>query len=410
MHLFKIKNANLSYLFLADLISNLGNFSMRVTLAVMIYELTGSKASLVASLLIEKLPILLFGNGFGQLAEKLNLKKVLIITDILGILLFIFLAFTYQAIDPLWSCLLFFVSYALRSLFDSAKSKAMVLLCSEKSELNRSVATMLEIAYLAMAISNFMAGYIIEWINISAVLIFNAITFLCSILFVYKIQLSTPCTSILSAIQQSFQFSHVFGLRSNLKIIRENKQLRPLAIMFGMRCLVFGFFNALLPVFILSHFKLTSVGLGIFFLCVCISAMLGVRLYKYFINAPKLLALSQKKIYFICLGLVEVTLMVLCFNGQSVTLFFVFGFLVSMPMLLIECRIDYVFLNESPAHAKSAIRGFQIFLKSTCFSLGIGLSLIMVDYVGAIIIPIIIAIGLTLSLMPVLWDVREQNS
>ncbi len=403
MFFFKHQTKDIRRIFWAYLISSIGNFSARITLAMIIYELTGSHASLAASFIVTKLPIAIFGNALGKLAQQLNAKKVLIVCDGIGIILFLILAYTYKIIGPLGSCVIFFFSYALTSLFDSAKSKVIVNLSPKQADLNYTVATISEIIYFAIAVGPFVSGYIIKFFDIKTVLFFNSMTFLLSILFLLKIQIKDVSSTIVHAIKTSFHPKHMLGILDNISIIRKNNRLIQMSWVYGIRCLMYGMFNALIPVFGLMHYKVDSAGLGYYFLFSCLGGMLGATLYKRLIGRTLLSQNSSQISYLTYFTIIEAIFITISISTDFYFIFLIFGFLQSIPMLLIECRIDFIFLNDAPVDAKSSIRGFQFSLKSMSFSLGILLSIPLSIYVGEKIISLIIFSILIISMIPMYW-------
>ena len=209
----------------AYLISNLGTFAARLALAVIIYDLTGSKASLAASFIVTKLPIVLFGNALGRIASVLNQKKLMLMADACSALLFIGLAIFYRTLGPIWTALAFFLSYVLLSLFDAAKSHYVTHLTKTSDELNYTVATLSELLYIAIALGPFMAGHLTDRFGVTSVLLFNSLSFLISITFIWSLPDAPVRATAISAIRKGLHWRGAWSIVNNLRIIRAHAQL-----------------------------------------------------------------------------------------------------------------------------------------------------------------------------------------
>ncbi|MBI2346316.1 MAG: MFS transporter, partial [Deltaproteobacteria bacterium] len=262
MRHFRGNPSDLRRVFLAYLVSNLGNFSARLTLAVIIYDLTGNTASLAASFIVVKLPMVIFGNALGRMGSFLNQRRVLMVADSVSIVLFTCLAFSYKWIGPFWTAACFFVSYVIASLFDSAKAHYIARISPTKEELNYAVATIAEIIYIAVALGPFIGGYLIEWLNVSAVLLFNSATFAISILYVRRLADVPARMKFWRALLSAFRVTDGWGIGHNFRIVRSHALLSRFTVFFACRSITYGLINAITPVIALAKLGLGSAGLG----------------------------------------------------------------------------------------------------------------------------------------------------
>lgn len=397
MKLFGIPNRDLQKVFLAYLISNLGNYSARLTLSVIIYELTGNPVSLAASFIVTKLPIVIFGNAMGKIASRINQKAILIFSDVVGGVLFVFLAFNYKKIGPLATALVFFVSYSFTSLFDAARAHFVSKLTVTKEELNHAVATFAELIYVAIALGPFIGGHLAEWLQPSSVLLFNALSFLVSIIFISKLSSLPSQDSLKNILCTAFRLSNAWSALENFKVVRDHSMLALFSLFFFTRSITYGLVNALMPVVTLNYLHIGSSGLGNYYLFTCLGAVVGTRLYKRYIGI-RVATEGKTQFYFILsASLVEASLLTLCFSSNTIWLFYLVSFLYGIPMLMIESRIDLIFLYYAPVHEKASVHGFQQVVKSIGFTIGIIASVFFVDEYR-FVVPGLVFLGIMLPL------------
>jgi len=386
-------------IFIAYLISCIGTFSARLTLAVIVYELTGSKTLLAFSFIVTKLPAFLFGNSLGQLAQKLNAKRTLIWSDIIALVLFAILAFTYQRFSVYYTCIFFFASYALSTLFDAAKSKIISRESETPDQLNYAVATISEIIYISIALGPLVSGFIIDSFNIKTVLLFNALTFLCSLLVLSQLKTQKNDGEKLNLFKNGLSIKKAIGFHSNFNIIKSNELLKSVSVLYFIRCFVYGVFNAIIPVIALIVIQSSATELGKYFFFSCLGSIFGTYVYKRWIKLGGQPKTRLQYSYFLPLTIVESFLIYFCLSSHDLLYFYMFGFFMGIPMILIENRVDYIFLNYAPDLAKSSIKGFQYFVKSFAFTFGIIISMLFVDYVGGKGLPLVLSLILTGSVI-----------
>lgn len=393
------QSSQLRQFYSAFLISELGNFSARVTLAVIIYDLTGSSVSLAASFLVTKLPTLLLGNPIGAFVQRMNAKHVMVVSDCCALVLFIGLAFWYHILGPIGTMCGFFCAYVLIAVFDAAKSHCVAVLCPEHKAMNRAVATLAEIIYLTIAVGPFLSGYLIKWFDISAALLFNSATYACSILLIAPLRIPLGVSRFHDAIRGFFRWRSGFGLFENLAIIRRCDVLTQFSALYLLRSITYGLFNAIVPVLALRHLHIGSAGLGQYFLFSCLGGLVGARIYKVWVKLNVPTAGPLQVCYVALMSLIEAIALALCTAATTSWGFYLAGFLSSIPMLLVETRIDFLFLYKAPSGQQSSLRAFQQFIKAAGFTIGIFFAIALAPHVTSRFVPLLMFCGLILPLL-----------
>lgn len=398
--------APLTQFYAAYLISNLGNFAARLTMAVMIYALTGSPASLAASFVVTRLPTLLFGNAMAAFVRRMPAKGVMIVTDALALLLFAGLAMTYQRIGATWTVVAFGLGYVLTGLFDAAKAEVLAQLCPEPEQLNRAAATRAELTYVALACGPWVAGWLIEQYDIRAALLFNSATFACSLCLIVPLRVAAAAPQWRQAIRAACHWRGAFGLLENVAMIRQSSQMVRFSCFYLARSITYGLFNALIPVVALHQLSITGEGLGRYFFLSCVGAACGARVYKTWVKLRVPIAGPRQLWYLALTSVVEATALAACLSATRPAQLYLAGFCFSVPMLLVETRIDFLFLHCAPTHAKSAMNACQQFIKSLGFTIGTLLAVAVVVHVSGWVLPLLLIPGILLPLVALVFPGR----
>lgn len=188
-------------LWLGQAISGLGDAFYYVSFMFMVQKLTGSIAMVGFVGAAEVIPFVLFSPYAGVIADRMDRRKIMLLSDLFagGILLFLATMIWFQHKPPVWS--LFVCAFALssaRSFFMPTKNATIPMLVPAKR--------LMEALSLSMATDNFMklaglsvtAGVLAALFTLSPKLFFlaatgiNAISFLVSAYFIYRLPACVP--------------------------------------------------------------------------------------------------------------------------------------------------------------------------------------------------------------------------
>ena len=238
--------------------SEIGSQMQVVAINWQVYELTGSAASLGFVGLSAFLAIIIFSLPAGLIVDKLNRKKLLLISQILPAILaiiFTYLTFTKQ-ITPMIIYILVFFSFAARSLQGPSRQSIIPQLVPKEFFINAfSLQTMSR--QVSLMIGPAIAGFVIQFFRVEGVYLFNAVTFIIYIFMLVPINIKPHEVGT----QVSYSFKSIW---EGVHFVFSNQILiYTMALDF-----IANFFSSattLLPIFAKDIFNIGPQGLGLLY-------------------------------------------------------------------------------------------------------------------------------------------------
>lgn len=252
-----LKSTNFrNYLFGAS-ISEIGNQMQTVAVAWQIYEMTRNPASLGLIGLANIIPILLFSLVGGVTADKLNRKKLLIISQIclafLGFSLFII---TTMGIAVPWMIYLILGLVATANSFSMpARQSILPHLIDRKFFMNAVSLNTLQFQFATMT-GPAIAGFLIAGYGVSIVYLFNTLSFLAFIISVSFIKIPKH-------IKNEVEFS-VGSVMEGVKFVVKTPILY-LTMILDFLATFLGTATILMPVFAQDVLHVGPQGLGLLY-------------------------------------------------------------------------------------------------------------------------------------------------
>lgn len=191
-----MRNRNVTALWLAQLISSMGDAVYQLALIWLILDLTGS--SIITGLVAmgAYLPAMLFGLLGGVFADKYNRLGIMHLANISQSLTVIVIPLTlyYGVADAMFIGILAFIRSSFGTLFPPALNAFVpeVVAKDQLTKVNSLIATSSQLAYL---IGPAIAGVLLGIISLNRLFIFDAISFIAAsilLLFVIKPKNRTP--------------------------------------------------------------------------------------------------------------------------------------------------------------------------------------------------------------------------
>lgn len=246
------------YYYLGTTFSEIGSQMQVVAINWQVYELTGSAASLGFVGLSAFLAIIIFSLPAGLIVDKLNRKKVLLLSQILpAILAVMFAVMTLtKSITPLAIYVLVFLSFAARSLQGPSRQSIIPQLVPKEYFINAfSLQTMSR--QVSLMIGPAIAGFVIQFFRVEGVYLFNAITFIIYIFMLLPINIKPH--EIVNEVSYSFK-----SIWEGIHFVFTNQILiYTMALDF-----IANFFSSattLLPIFAKDIFSIGPQGLGLLY-------------------------------------------------------------------------------------------------------------------------------------------------
>jgi MFS family permease len=250
------------------LISGIGSQLTSVAMAWQIYEMTNSPLQLGITGLFRAAPIILFSLTGGWLADRMDRRRLLIVTQIVAMLLSLVLAvLTDSGRVKVWHIYaVTFLSTAVMT-FDQPARSAMIPSLVPREHLATAFALNITLRQAAFLAGPFIGGVLIAWAGLSWSYYIDAASFLGVIvcLFYMRVRQSDkpPVREpALKSMQEGFSF------------VWDNSAILGLLVM--DTCVsFFGAYRAMMPVFARDILGVGPTGLGVLLGAPALGALIG---------------------------------------------------------------------------------------------------------------------------------------
>lgn len=217
-----LSNRDFTYLWLGQSISRFGDGIHGIALSWLVLDLTGSPLTLGVTLSLSVLPALCFGLFIGSWVDRWQLKRVLILSDIvrMSILLTLILLLILSHLQVGFIMVSEFILALFSLASNTARSTALPLLVP-KEMITAANSLNISSRYLVDIGGRMLGGFIVLSLGVLGALIINMISFASSLLFVVFSRFpqrkaeTTQATTPLRDIADFFVY-----LRSNPQILR----------------------------------------------------------------------------------------------------------------------------------------------------------------------------------------------
>jgi predicted MFS family arabinose efflux permease len=179
-------------LFISRALSTIGDYVARAALVIAVFSETGSTALMGVTFALTTLPDLIGGPVLAGLADRYPRRAVMVAADLGRALLLLVMAFPGLPLVALWTLL--FAIRLLDSPFGSAYMSTMSVVLPGKRLVKGSAVTQL-VNHIAYTIGYGAGGLVVGLAGLSAVLVFNAGTFLLSGLVILLGVRARPATA-----------------------------------------------------------------------------------------------------------------------------------------------------------------------------------------------------------------------
>ena len=181
------ENANFRRLWLAQIVSENGDWFYTLAIYSLLLDLTGKASSVALALVLQVLPVTLLGPLAGVVNDRISRRKVMIASDLLrmvivGCMLLVRSPQTVWVVYPL----LFFETVMV-SFFEPARTAVIPSVVAESDVI---VANTLSSATWSfdLAIGSVLGGVVAAWLGRDAVFVLNALSFVVSALLISRMR------------------------------------------------------------------------------------------------------------------------------------------------------------------------------------------------------------------------------
>ena len=357
------------------LFSAVGTQISTVAIAWQVYEITNSPFQLGLTGLFRALPVMILSLPGGVLADRVDRRRLLIVTQSLAMLLALVLALlTSSGHVRVWHIYaITFLSGAV-GIFDSPARAAMIPALVPSEQLASAYALNITWRQTASLAGPFVGGIVIGLFGIAASYYIDSITFLGVItcLFFMRVRATAPVEKKESPVQ---------SVRAGFHFIRDNSVI--LALMAMDACVnFFGAYRAMMPAFARDILGTGPTGLG---------ALLGVPAFGALLGSGIVMSLGNPKHK----GrlIISVTLLytvgLICFAlSRSLWLSLIIVFAIGVVDAIGETLRDTLIQLTTPDRMRGRVKSFdQVFMSAGAYmgSAQIGAMATLLGVPGALI-------------------------
>lgn len=182
-------NKNIFYLWIGQIISQSGDSIFEIVLLWLLLDLTGSNAAAGLVGMSAYLPTLLFGVFSGVLVDRFDRRRVMLVADVVraGIVLLVPLLYALDGLNGLVLGVLTFALASFNTLFNPARDVLVGELIQPRDRLTANAMIQTSWQY-AFFIGPAAAGVLLSIVGQIHLFNLDALTFLLSFYFIYKIK------------------------------------------------------------------------------------------------------------------------------------------------------------------------------------------------------------------------------
>ena len=287
VHMKNILKSNNNKLYLLSVITdNLGSSLMSFALPLMVLDITKNGIHLSIISIIETLPILVLGLPAGALTDKLDVKKILIFSDLIRLISYLILSasFAFQLTVNCMILIIYAVSLvvSVTNTINTVSEITFVSFLVEKKDFSELNSLVYGIQYAANFALPIVGGILYQYISHSLLIVICAVFYLISLLLEKKISLKTKSTA----------FTGYTALKSALKTVKTDIK-EGLQYTLNLRSVLYPLILAALVNIVSANFdndsliilrtqlKLSSQNIGIISAIAAVSALIGTLVVNW---------------------------------------------------------------------------------------------------------------------------------
>ena len=281
-----LKSNNNKLYLLSVITDNLGSSLMSFALPLMVLDITKNGIHLSIISIIETLPILVLGLPAGALTDKLDVKKILIFSDLIRLISYLILSasFAFQLTVNCMILIIYAVSLvvSVTNTINTVSEITFVSFLVEKKDFSELNSLVYGIQYAANFALPIIGGILYQYISHSLLIVICAIFYLISLLLEKRISLKTKSTA----------FTGFTALKSALKTVKTDIK-EGLQYTLNLRSVLYPLILAALVNIVSANFdndsliilrtqlKLSSQNIGIISAIAAVSALIGTLVVNW---------------------------------------------------------------------------------------------------------------------------------
>ena len=281
-----LKSNNNKLYLLSVITDNLGSSLMSFALPLMVLDITKNGIHLSIISIIETLPILVLGLPAGALTDKLDVKKILIFSDLIRLISYLILSasFAFQLTVNCMILIIYAVSLvvSVTNTINTVSEITFVSFLVEKKDFSELNSLVYGIQYAANFALPIIGGILYQYISHSLLISICAVFYLISLLLEKRISLKTKSTA----------FTGFTALKSALKTVKTDIK-EGLQYTLNLRSVLYPLILAALVNIVSANFdndsliilrtqlKLSSQSIGIISAIAAVGALIGTLVVNW---------------------------------------------------------------------------------------------------------------------------------
>jgi MFS family permease len=236
-----LRNRNFRIFFTAQIVSVTGTWMQSIAQMWLVLHLTGSGVALGITAALQFTPILLFGTWGGLLADRLDKRKVLMVTQsAAGVVALVLAGLTLGGIVQLWMVYVLALSLGMVNVFDNPARQSFVTEMVGREQIINAVGLNSAVFTLARVIGPAVAGVLIALVGTGWCFLYNGLSYF-PVVFALLLMRPSELHRGLPALRARGQ------IRAGIRYAWNRPELRlPLLLMLVVGTLAFNF-SVLMP-------------------------------------------------------------------------------------------------------------------------------------------------------------------
>jgi MFS family permease len=258
------------WLWSGQAVNGIGNQITRIALPYQVYVLTGSTLAVAALTAAQLIPILIFALGAGSLADAIDRRKLLFVTQ-LGLLACSasLLLLSLQPAPPLVALFaVAFVAAGVGAVDQPTRSSAIPRLVPEE-RLPAAIALNQINFQVGSVVGPAIGGALIATVGLSGAYLVDVLTFAASLAGIAAIAPLPPLTAVTRP--------GLAAIREGLRFVGKRRVILSTFVI-DLNAMIFGMPTSLFPALALDVFKVGPAGLGLMAAAPAVGALLGAVL------------------------------------------------------------------------------------------------------------------------------------
>jgi MFS family permease len=389
-----LRHRNFRLFWMAQLVSLTGTWIQSVAQSWLVLEITNSAFLLGMINAISALPILLFSLPGGLVADLVNKRNLLLLTQALSMILAFILGIMVSLnIAVFWNIALIVLILGIVNAFDMPCRQSFVVEMVGKQELDNAIALNSLIFNVARIIGPVIAGFLVGSLGVGSCFYINGITFAGVLIGLFLMK------GDFSAKQDLSKNSYLKKLFDGVGYAWANKEIRSLIMLVAMVS-IFGMSNIILmPIFARDILKAGAAGLGVLMAGIGGGALSAGLTLAFF-------GKSERRSLFVRVGGFVLGVSLLLFSFSKVFIIsFVALFGVGWGLIMQTASINTILQHISPDNLRGRIMSFFVLMFLGMTPIGSFQAGLVAHWFGA---PASVALGgIVCLIMSLIFSVRH---